>query len=62
MDLLFINNGYYDVLPKKMMLRGRASVLLSEGRWFPWCTCRSVFVQDTEPQTAPCMAAIAIGV
>lgn len=43
-------------------LRGRASVLLSEGRWFPWCTCRSVFVQDTEPQTAPCMAAIAIGV
>ena len=35
--------------------RGRASVLLSEPRWFdsPGLACWSVPGQDTEPQTAP---------
>ena len=33
--------------------RGRASVLLSDGRWFNSPGLQSVFWQDTESQTAP---------
>ena len=38
-----------------LWLRDRASVLLTEGRWFdsPWSACLSVLGQETEPQTAP---------
>lgn len=52
----------YTNVSRQLWLKGRGSVLLLEGRWFPWCACRSVFAQDAEPQTASCMAAIAIGV
>ena len=52
----------YTNVSRQLWLKGRAGVLLSEGRWFPWCACRSVFAQDNETQTAARMAAIAIGV
>ena len=46
------------VHPRRLWLRGRASVLLLEGCWFDSpVKSESVLGQDTESQAALCMAA-----